>query len=175
MRDVPALEDPIKAAAALAERARQLDSAGTVMRSRFVKTEQGLEAFTGDTAALEAKATTRVEVWRVAANPVLLEVQPIDPGGDAAVTFRYYFDDRGAIRLIDVRGSTFHSGCTNVLRIHRQLTFGTNGDSVAGQQTLTDRADQPVTSASCELPDAMVPPRYLTYADAVRAGVAPAR
>src|SRR5262249_19114046 len=100
---------------------------------------------------------------------------PVDPSGDGRVTYRYYFDRDGRTRGIGVRGATFHSGCTDVLRITRQVTLSEKGDSVASSQTLTDKGNQPITSASCEIPDAMVAPRYLTYAAAVQVGLAPQR
>lgn len=141
--------------------------------TRLVKTDSALVPFAGDTAALSDRATAFVSLWRRQAAPGVLEVSPVDPSGDAAVTYRYYFDVQGRTRGVDVRGATFHSGCTDVLRVHRRVTFGERGDSVAGEQTLTDRENKPVTAMTCEIPGAMTAPRYAAYADAVKAGVAP--
>jgi hypothetical protein len=143
---------------------------------RYVQRNGQLSRTAGDSAATPGDATSEVTVLRDSANrPLRVDLSPIDPGGDGAVTYSYFFDDSARVRVVDVRGAFFHNSCADLLKAKRRVIYDARGDSVGGEETLTDGEGAPKTRAACSVPDAISPPKYRTYAELVRAGVAPQR
>jgi hypothetical protein len=153
---------------------RLIASADTSRVTRYAKVGDTLIVVPRDSTPLPDSATWGVEIVRdTLGHTMRADLSPVDPGGDNAATYSYYFDHGGAVRAIEVHGATFHSGCTNVMRIRGRIVLNAHGDSVAGGRTLTDGKGAPVAAAGCEIPDWVVPPRYTSYDAMVAARAIP--
>jgi hypothetical protein len=143
---------------------------------RYAQRDGRLVRIPADSAAVPGESTGEVAVLRDSAQrPLRVEVSPLDPGGDASVTYSYFLDAEARVRVVDVRGAFFHSECGELLKARRRVIFDVRGDSVGGEETITVGEGQPKTRSECPLPGAMAPPAARTYADLVRGGFAPER
>lgn len=141
----------------------------------YAKIGELLVRLANDSAALPADASWQVSIVRdSAARPLRVDLSPIDPGGDGAVTYSYFLDSAARVRVVDVRGAFLHTDCADLLKVNRRVVYDRRGDSLSGDERLTDGGGHTKTPTEClPLPGAMSPPTYRTFPELVRAGLVP--